>query len=72
MLVTCGILAEADGHAITRALATAGDGGGRFAFQPSDEDIHTAVERRVTELAGTRARACTPRAAATTRWPPTC
>ena len=25
---------------------------GRFDFAPSDEDIHTAVERRVTELAG--------------------
>ena len=25
---------------------------GAFAFVPSDEDIHTAVERRVTELAG--------------------
>ncbi|MGH9082488.1 MAG: argininosuccinate lyase [Acidimicrobiales bacterium] len=25
---------------------------GRFAFQPSDEDVHTAVERRATELAG--------------------
>jgi argininosuccinate lyase len=25
---------------------------GTFAFVPSDEDIHTAVERRVTELAG--------------------
>jgi argininosuccinate lyase len=25
---------------------------GTFAFQPSDEDVHTAVERRVTELAG--------------------
>jgi argininosuccinate lyase len=25
---------------------------GEFEFQPSDEDIHTAVERRVTELAG--------------------
>ncbi len=24
----------------------------RFVFRPSDEDIHTAVERRVTELAG--------------------
>src|SRR6476661_7070985 len=23
-----------------------------FVFEPSDEDIHTAVERRVTELAG--------------------
>jgi len=26
--------------------------GGTFEFAPSDEDIHTAVERRVTELAG--------------------
>jgi argininosuccinate lyase len=25
---------------------------GSFVFQPADEDIHTAVERRVTELAG--------------------
>jgi argininosuccinate lyase len=25
---------------------------GRFTFVPSDEDIHTAVERRVTEIAG--------------------
>ena len=27
-------------------------GSGEFEFEPSDEDIHTAVERRVTELAG--------------------
>ena len=26
---------------------------GRFEFVPADEDIHTAIERRVTELAGT-------------------
>ena len=26
--------------------------GGTFAFAPTDEDIHTAVERRVTEIAG--------------------
>ena len=25
---------------------------GTFAFEPTDEDIHTAIERRVTELAG--------------------
>ena len=25
---------------------------GTFVFAPDDEDIHTAVERRVTELAG--------------------
>lgn len=26
--------------------------GGTFAFAPGDEDVHTAIERRVTELAG--------------------
>jgi argininosuccinate lyase len=26
--------------------------GGRFEFLPTDEDIHTAIERRVTEIAG--------------------
>ena len=25
---------------------------GAFVFEPGDEDIHTAIERRVTELAG--------------------
>ena len=25
---------------------------GEFAFAPTDEDIHTAIERRVTEIAG--------------------
>src|SRR5947199_2252113 len=25
---------------------------GKFSFEPSDEDVHTAVERRVTEIAG--------------------
>ena len=26
--------------------------GGSFVFAPTDEDIHTAIERRITELAG--------------------
>ena len=29
---------------------------GSFAFVPSDEDVHTAIERRVTELAGAAGR----------------
>ncbi len=33
--------------AVERELAS-----GTFVFEPSDEDIHTAVERRVTEIAG--------------------
>jgi argininosuccinate lyase len=36
--------------ALDRVEAELADG--TFAFEPSDEDIHTAVERRVTELAG--------------------
>ena len=40
---------------------------GTFAFAPTDEDIHTAIERRVTELAGRPAPSSTPAAAATTR-----
>ena len=43
----------------------------QFAFVPTDEDIHTAIERRVTELAGPAGRQAPHRAAAaTTRWPP--
>ena len=45
---------------------------GKFAFEPGDEDIHTAIERRVTELAGRRAPSCTPAGAATTRSRPPC
>ncbi len=49
-----GILCEAELTAVLAALDTVAleleeD---RFAFQPTDEDVHTAVERRVTELAG--------------------
>jgi len=54
MLAAVGLLTEDERDAILDALATveAEMAGGRFAFRPSDEDIHTAVERRVTELAG--------------------
>jgi argininosuccinate lyase len=37
-------------HALDQVAVEIGDG--TFAFVASDEDIHTAVERRVTELAG--------------------
>ena len=44
---------------------------GTFVFVASDEDIHTAVERRVTELAGAvPAPSSTPADSATTRSPP--
>ena len=53
-LVRAGLLSEADGVAVASALdvAAAELAAGEFAFAPGDEDIHTAIERRVTELAG--------------------
>ena len=49
-----GLLGDADAHAVLEALDAVGEelASGAFAFRPADEDIHTAVERRVTELAG--------------------
>src|SRR5690606_12680542 len=49
-----GLLSGADVDAVLAALDTveAELGDGTFAFAESDEDIHTAVERRVTEIAG--------------------
>ena len=53
-LVRAGILTDAERDAVLGALdqVEAELDTGSFAFLPSDEDIHTAVERRVTELAG--------------------
>jgi argininosuccinate lyase len=58
MLVAQGIIPAADGEAIARGLdqVEAELAGDRFVFQPSDEDIHTAVERRLTELVGDAGR----------------
>jgi argininosuccinate lyase len=49
-----GLLSEEDVDAVLDALdqVQAEMLAGTFAFVPSDEDIHTAVERRVTQLAG--------------------
>ncbi|MGQ0433948.1 MAG: argininosuccinate lyase [Microthrixaceae bacterium] len=53
-LVRAGVLTEVERDAVLAALdaVEAELADGTFAFVPSDEDIHTAVERRVTELAG--------------------
>jgi argininosuccinate lyase len=58
MLGATGILDAEDVTAILAALdQTAAEmDAGTFAFAPADEDIHTAVERRVTELAGDAGR----------------
>jgi argininosuccinate lyase len=54
MLVSVGLLSDAEGRAVTDALdaVEAELATDAFVFAPTDEDIHTAVERRVTELAG--------------------
>ena len=53
-LAHVGIITEIEGAAIIAALDEVAKemSGGRFHFVVSDEDIHTAIERRVTELAG--------------------
>ena len=53
-LVRAGLLSESEGTAVAEALdRTAAElAAGEFVFAAGDEDIHTAVERRVTELAG--------------------
>ncbi len=58
MLGAQGIIPAADAAAIDEGLAQIADelASGGFAFAPGDEDIHTAVERRLTELAGDAGR----------------
>jgi argininosuccinate lyase len=54
MLAAVGVISDDDRDALLGALGQV-DGelaSGTFAFAPDDEDIHMAVERRVTELAG--------------------
>ncbi len=53
-LARSGLLSESERDSVLDALdrVAAELDGGSFVFLDSDEDIHTAVERRVTELAG--------------------
>jgi argininosuccinate lyase len=53
-LVAAGIVSGEDGSILSAALdrVEAELDAGTLVFKPGDEDIHTAVERRVTELAG--------------------
>jgi argininosuccinate lyase len=55
MLARVGLLTDEEGALVLAALDRCEQElrEGTFAFAPSDEDIHTAIERRVTELAGT-------------------
>ncbi len=53
-LAEAGVISPAERDALVRGLAAvlAEFEAGTFAFQPQDEDIHTAVERRLGELVG--------------------
>ena len=53
-LARAGLVAPDEATALLAALDTvdAELGAGTFTFSASDEDVHTAIERRVTELAG--------------------
>ena len=54
MLAATGIITDADRDALLGGLDRVADelDGGEFAFRPDDEDIHMAVERRLTEIVG--------------------
>jgi argininosuccinate lyase len=53
-LVRAGMLTDEERAVILAALRRVEEelSSGDFAFAPTDEDVHTAIERRVTELAG--------------------
>jgi argininosuccinate lyase len=53
-LARAGVLTATEADAVVAALDRVGEelAADRLAFVASDEDIHTAIERRVTELAG--------------------
>jgi len=54
MLGRCGVISDQDVSGIERGLLAvrAEVEEDRFAIEPGDEDVHTAIERRVTELVG--------------------
>jgi argininosuccinate lyase len=54
MLARVGLLSDDERAVIVTALNRVDEelSSGTFEFAPSDEDIHTAIERRVTEIAG--------------------
>src|SRR3954464_15053164 len=54
MLAAVGVISPEDRDALLQALDEVARelDEGRFAFRPDDEDVHMAIERRVTELAG--------------------
>ena len=54
MLIKVGLMSAEDGEKVLAALdrVRLEFAEGVFVFEPTDEDIHTAIERRVTQIAG--------------------
>ena len=54
MLASIGVLSEAERDELVSGLSAVEEelGDGSFVFAPDDEDIHMAIERRLTELVG--------------------
>jgi argininosuccinate lyase len=54
MLASCGVISASEADALRAGLDAVGAEleSGSFAFAADDEDIHMAIERRLTELAG--------------------
>ena len=65
-----GVLSAEEGTSIRSGLekVRAEWAAGTFVVKEGDEDIHTANERRLTELIGPTGGRCTRAARATTRW----
>jgi argininosuccinate lyase len=53
-LEDAGVISSGEAAALEKALREVGEeiAGGRFTFHPSDEDVHSAIERAVTERLG--------------------
>ena len=54
MLIAVGLMSDADGRKVLSALEQVAQefSNETFVFEETDEDIHTAIERRVTQIAG--------------------
>src|SRR5436190_12217070 len=54
MLAESGVLAREEADELLRGLDAVDEelAGGRFSFEAGDEDIHMAIERRLTEIVG--------------------
>ena len=73
MLARSNIIGDGDLEQIERGLQAVREEieADSFVVTEDDEDIHMAIERRLTEIIGPVEGSCTPPGRGTTRWPPT-